>query len=197
MQAPPHREPLSKAAGRRLWRIRQGRASAGGGFGPRGPSGRIFINWACSNEFTYAVELLTCFWRLSSLSLRKLLNLFAFFAETMYLWLLRPRLNRGLFRAGLVIGKEAILYDFTRALIQSRKTLRGPTEAFAKAGVAEQVPRLLWRLGNPSELDCAHLRPQLGVGQACKRGEAASTTTDGDVKTFANPIRCKVIYSNQ
>ena len=34
----------------------------------------------------------------------------------------------------------------------------------------------------------------LWVGETCKRGFAASDTTDGNVNTIANSIRCKVEY---
>jgi len=52
------------------------------------------------------------------------------------------------------------------------KTLRVPTEAPAKAG-------------------------GMGVGQIYKRGFAASDTTDVNVNTFANSIRCKMGYGYQ
>ncbi len=51
-------------------------------------------------------------------------------------------------------------------------TLRVPTEAPALAG-------------------------GVGVSPICKRGFAASITTDNDENPFANSIRCKVIYSYQ
>ncbi len=64
----------------------------------------------------------------------------------------------------------AIIYTFTPTGIQNRRTLRVATEAPAEAGVG-------------------------GVGQICKRGFAANGMTDGNVNTFANLIRCKMVYS--
>jgi len=43
-------------------------------------------------------------------------------------------------------------------------SLRFPTEAPPEGGVAEQVPLLLLRLGNPSELDCSRLLPAVWGG---------------------------------
>ena len=73
--------------------------------------------------------------------------------------------------------------------------LAGFARSLRQGGFAEQVPRLLWRLGNSSKLDCARLRPQFGVGQACKRGFAASNATDSDANASADSIRCRIVYS--
>ena len=65
--------------------------------------------------------------------------------------------------------KMAITYEFTPAANRKRKTLRVPAEAPAKAG----------------------------VGQACKRGFAASNATGSDANASANPIRCRMVCNYQ
>jgi len=68
--------------------------------------------------------------------------------------------------------------------------LAGSNRSPRQGRFAEHVPLLLWRLGNPSKLDCARLRSQLGmVGQNYKRGFAASGRTYGNVNPFANWAR--------
>ncbi len=83
----------------------------------------------------------------------------------------------------------AIRYKFTPTVIQNRTALRVPTEAPAKADLRNKFRFCRGWFGNPSKLDCARLRPQLGVGPICKRGFVVSDTTDGNVNTFVNPIR--------
>ena len=76
-------------------------------------------------------------------------------------------------------------------------TLRVPTEAPALAGVCGTSSASAVAARQSEQARLRSPSAAVGGGQICKRGFAASGTTDSNVSTFVNSIRYKIVYCCQ